>query len=210
MDKSVLRLEHRRVADARRYAARQVPSQGIHMKATIAVVASFVALLAPIHAFGQPAGVCPRTMADDKFFGAWRPGWYGGEGLAVTLSDHDGRWTSPVREKLFWWSSGYRLGTEASLKIEIRNLTRGQMTASVSAPTNAYLGELARDIESKGEAILYKTTGSFEDDKWVMLALVEIPDPGCWEITGEYFGQKLTFVVETVAPRPGSERAANH
>jgi hypothetical protein len=73
------------------------------------------------------------------------------------------------------------------------------MTATVSTPTNAYLGELARDIESKGEAILYKSTGSLEDDKWVMLVGIDIPDPGCWQITGEYLGQKLTFVVETVA-----------
>jgi hypothetical protein len=177
------------------------------MKATIAIVASFVASLVPIPTVGQPAGACLRTTSDDPFFGVWRPGWYGGEGLAVALSDDDGRWFSPVREKLFWWSSGYRVGAESSLKIQIKNLAHGEMTASVSAPTNAYLGELAQDIESKGEAVLYKTTGSFEDDKWLMLVAVEMPDPGCWQITGEYLGQKLTFVVETVAAAVPSANA---
>jgi hypothetical protein len=34
-----------------------------------------------------------------------------------------------------------------------------------------------------------------------MLVAVEFPSAGCWEITGEYLGQKLSFVVEAASPR---------
>jgi hypothetical protein len=168
------------------------------MQCIRAVVLSVVFCGAVTQGLAQPANDCPRTTSQDPFFGSWRPGWYGGEGLAVTLSE-DGVWSTTaqgaaIAEKVFWWSSAFRLGTESSLKVEIKNLMAAPMTARISKPTNAYLGELERLNESE----LYRVTGSFEKDKWVMLVGIDFPDPGCWQITGEYLGQKLTFVVKTV------------
>ena len=40
-----------------------------------------------------------------------------------------------------------------------------------------------------------------------MLVAVELPVAGCWEITGEYLGQKLSFVVEVRADDPPSDGA---
>jgi hypothetical protein len=39
-----------------------------------------------------------------------------------------------------------------------------------------------------------------------MLMLVEFPSAGCWELTGEFRGQQLSFVVETrgAAPAPAA------
>jgi hypothetical protein len=31
---------------------------------------------------------------------------------------------------------------------------------------------------------------------WAMLVMVEFPAIGCWELTGEYKGQTLSFVVQ--------------
>ena len=113
----------------------------------------------------------------------------------------DGVWgtTAPgarISVKLAWWSSAFRPGTESNLKVEIKNLGGGPMTARVSEPTNMYLGSLQGLSNSELEAALYAADGSL--GKWRMLVGVDFPDPGCWQITGEYLGQKLTFVVETV------------
>jgi hypothetical protein len=145
---------------------------------------------------GEAQEPCPRTTATDQF-GAWRPGWYGTEGLAVQLGS-DERWGTTVlpariSAKVLWWSAAYRPGTESSLKVEVKNLRGGPMTARVLDTTNAYLGELDKVDESN----FFRTDGS--PDKWFMLTGIAFPDAGCWQITGEYFGQTLTFVVETVA-----------
>lgn len=49
------------------------------------------------------------------------------------------------------------------------------------------------------------------DDKWqegwLMLAGIEFPSPGCWDITGKYLDQSLTFVVQTIASVEEQTRA---
>jgi hypothetical protein len=43
-----------------------------------------------------------------------------------------------------------------------------------------------------------------------MLVAVEFPSSGCWEITGEYLGQKLGFVVEVSAAAAQSSTPPNN
>jgi hypothetical protein len=43
------------------------------------------------------------------------------------------------------------------------------------------------------------TNGFTNDMKWFMLVGVNLPTPGCWEITGSVKDQQLTYVV-WVAP----------
>jgi hypothetical protein len=69
-----------------------------------------------------------------------------------------------------------------------------------------YLGEVQGLTEAQLEATLYESDGPL--NKWRMLVGVDFPDPGCWEITGEYLGQTLTFVVETVSGDAASEDGA--
>ena len=173
------------------------------MKPSTIVLASLVSL-AQLPVLGQSEASCPRTTAHDPSFGAWRPGWHGTEGLAVQLGS-DRVWGTlghgfRISQKVFWWSAAYRLGTESELKVHIESLTGGPMTARVSDTTNAHLG----DLERLSEPELYATSGS--PDKWLMLVGVAFPDPGCWRVTGEYFGQKLTFVVETGEPETSDTR----
>jgi hypothetical protein len=126
---------------------------------------------------------CPRTVGYAAL-GEPLPksgNWYGSHALAVNLPKN-GVWstTAPgaqIAVKLFWWSAGFRPGMESNLNVTLRELTGAANTAVVSKPTNA---------------------GAKSLGGWAMLTGIDFPEPGCWEITGKYLGQELTFVVETV------------
>lgn len=129
---------------------------------------------------------CAPTVGTDQFSPSLpeSENWYGSEALAVRLPV-DGVWpTTPagalISVKLMWWSTGFRPGMESNLHVTVRSLSGEPVTAVVSRPTNAHDEPLG----------------------WTMLTGMRFPDPGCWEITGEYLGQTLTFVIETVANKP--------
>jgi len=107
------------------------------------------------------------------------PTWHGTAKLAVQLP-RNGVWptTQPgalIAVKLFWWSTEFELGYEPYLHVRVTELSGQLDTAKVSRTTNAIMG---KDI--------------------AMLTGIDFPDPGCWEVTGEYLGEILTFVVEVV------------
>jgi hypothetical protein len=131
---------------------------------------------------------CAKTLGSGQKLGKPFPdseGWYGNESLAVILP-REGLWWGmgpghKYRDKLFWWSYGFKPGSEADLMVTGRRLDGASPPADISKASNAY-------AESLGG--------------WAMLVAVEFPSAGCWEITGEYLGQKLSFVVEVPAERP--------
>src|SRR5690606_36272332 len=97
--------------------------------------------------------------------------WYGSEALAVQLPP-TGTWptTAPgalISVKLFWWSAGFRPGMESNLNVTIRELSGAAVTAVISEPTNAHAASLGG---------------------WTMLTGIDFPQPGCWQITGQYLG----------------------
>jgi hypothetical protein len=107
--------------------------------------------------------------------------WYGSETLAVMLPD-GGIWRGMgaqhrYRDKLFWWSYGFRPGSESYLSVRGQGLDDDSPPASISRATNAH---------------------SLSLGGWTMLVAVEFPSAGCWEITGEYLGQELSFVVNVL------------
>ena len=170
------------------------------MKAMILLACSAVV---SVHAVDVNAErVCPATTAEDPLFGTSIPGWYGTEALAVQLSS-PARWSTTrpgnlIGEKLFWRSSGFRPGTESSLRVNIRSIDGSAVTGRISEATNAYIpsvqpGRSLTDAEQR--ALASEITRS--PDGWRMLTGVDFPDPGCWEITASYLGQTLTFIVET-------------
>jgi hypothetical protein len=119
---------------------------------------------------------CPRSV------GSTAPGsWYGSESLAVLLPA-GGVWptTAPgalIAVKVFWRSAGFRPGMESKLAVTLKPFNGVEADAVVLRATNAY-------AESLGG--------------WTMLTGIDFPKAGCWEITGRYLGQELSFVVETV------------
>ena len=151
------------------------------MSTVVLALAFAGVLLSPASAVAE--FTCPRTVGHASL-GPPLPKsdhWFGSEGLAVQLPP-DSPWptTAPgalIAVKLFWWSAGFRSGIESNLKVTIRDLSGAAVTAVISKPTNAY-------AESLGG--------------WAMLTGIDFPKPGCWEITGRYQGQEVTFVVETI------------
>ena len=86
--------------------------------------------------------------------------------------ENDGRFTASL--EIAGPSQQPGVGMESKLVVRINDLFGGPDHASVSKPTNALL-----------------------EPSPAMLVGVDIPGPGCWEVTGEFLGQTLTFVVET-------------
>ena len=80
----------------------------------------------------------------------------------------------PLTEKTWWMSRdfNYREEYPPELKVTGRRLDGDAPPLLTLTPTNAFPGPAA-----------------------AMLSGVYVPTPGCWEITGDYKGQKLSFVV---------------
>jgi hypothetical protein len=134
---------------------------------------------------GVPSS-CAVTLAAERPFA--RPSlssasrfWYGSEGLAVLLKT-GGKWrgmgpTRSYRDKLFWWRQGYDGSREPTPKLVVRG----------------------RRLDGEAPFLMTTcTTGANHADfgGWAMLVALEFPAAGCWEITGEYGPQKVTFIVE--------------
>jgi hypothetical protein len=133
----------------------------------------------PVRPFVPPSPY-PAKTSPDSF-------WFGTVKLWTSLPA-DGTWrglphytpSDPTfRQKLFFWRQGY------SLRSELSHLTVTGRRLDASAPP------LAADEANAG----------WQDDKEhpFMVTGVNFPTLGCWEVTGDYHGDKLTFVV-WVAP----------
>jgi hypothetical protein len=105
--------------------------------------------------------------------------WYGTANL-WTMLGADGTWASlphskaGYSQKVFWWAQSYDVNVEPIPKLTVtgKRLDAPAPPFLASSPTNA-----SADF---GEA---------------MLVGGEIPTLGCWEITGQYNGYELSFVV---------------
>lgn len=80
----------------------------------------------------------------------------------------------PLTSKTFWASVDFKYREEypPELKVTGKRLDGDAPPLLTLQPTNAFPGPAA-----------------------AMLVGVYVPTPGCWEITGDYKGQKLSFVV---------------
>lgn len=146
----------------------------------------------------DPPETCPVTRPPDPPFvppapyPAKPPGgrsfWFGTEKLWTGLP-LDGAWpglrhysptTLGYRQKIFWWRAGYYwlAGPNPKLTVKGRRLDGPAQPFVIPHATNGYREQ---------------------DVKSFMLVGADIPTHGCWEITGQFKGDKLTFVV-WVAP----------
>src|SRR5688500_13576897 len=110
---------------------------GVLFIAVVAVLAS------PIHAENRAS--CPKTVPSGEVLGKPFPPsdrWYGSEALAVNLPP-DGIWRGMgpqhhYRDKLFWWSFGFKPGLESNLEVSAKRLDGNPAKAMIGPPTNAH------------------------------------------------------------------------
>lgn len=134
----------------------------------------------------QGGSSCPVTLAAGHQFAEPSPSsasrfWFGDEKLAVLLNA-GGRWrgmgpTRSYRDKLFWWRQGYDGTTEPTPNLVVTGRRLDDQAPALATPraTNAKHADFGG---------------------WAMLVALEFPVAGCWQVTGEYGSQKLSFVVD--------------
>ena len=106
--------------------------------------------------------------------------WYGSQTLWTMLGE-GGTWhglprhPNGFRQKVFWWSPGFdgRIEPRPQLSVVGRRLD-GRESFIAGPATNA------RHADFGG---------------WTILTGIDVPTAGCWELTGTYRNQSLTFVV---------------
>src|SRR5262245_56413915 len=108
----------------------------------------FAALAAPVtFAIAIPQALpaeCPRTLASGTSLGKPFPeseNWFGSEALAVILPA-DGIWWGMgpqyhYRNKLFWWSTGFRPGMESNLIVKGKRLDGKSPPADITTASSA-------------------------------------------------------------------------
>jgi len=129
---------------------------------------------------------CPvTTSSDGPYVDGWpqSQGWFGTEKFAIVLP-RDGVWptTKPghrISVKLFWYVDGFEPGLEREFEAKIRRLDNGPNDAKISRTTNA---------------------GGPSLGAWTVLTGIDFPSEGCWEISGNFRGKTLVFVVRTETP----------
>jgi len=90
-----------------------------------------------------------------------------------------------LTEKVFWYRQGYSWSQERIPKINVT----GKRIDGPAPPLELPYGRPTHAI--------------FSPDFAAMLTGVYVPVPGCWEITGDYEGDKVSFVVWVEPLKPG-------
>jgi len=122
--------------------------------------------------------------------------WFGTEKLWTTVRKSGDVWywaphapghehdVQPLTAKTFWASVNFNYKEEypPALKVTGKRLDGDAPPLLTLTPTNAFPGPAA-----------------------AMLVGVYVPTPGCWQITGEYKGEKLSYVVWVQPARQTNE-----
>jgi hypothetical protein len=82
-----------------------------------------------------------------------------------------------LAQKLFWWSEGYDWRTENPLELVITGKRLDGDAPALAADEHANAG------------------WTNDRDHPFMVTVVSIPTAGCWQITGRYKGEELSYVV---------------
>ena len=138
----------------------------------------------------EASAACPLTAPTETFVApspaperppqSYRAEWFGTRSL-WTLLDREGEvWASLPEgpdgfgQKTFWWSADWDPDAEPEPEISVTG-------RRLDAP-----GQFVTDGPG---------TNAFADFGAAMLVGVAIPTTGCWELTGTYRGESLSYVV---------------
>ena len=159
------------------------PQQSMFVRAVTAPLVLFMLNASPL-ASADPS--CPVSVPEAHLLGQSAPSplkWFGSDSLAVLLP-HDGVWRGmgPDRnfsDKLFWLVAGFQPGMEDDFSVTGRMLDDD--------------GALLRPLVAGATNARHDDFGG-----WTILTGLGFPATGCWQLTGSFKGQELTFVVRVV------------
>jgi len=152
------------------------------MNSFLRVATAFLVLSSLSAIADEMTSICVVSEANALLTGRDGPSnrsWFGSESLAVAIPAN-GVWRGmgPDRDffdKLFWLVGGFQPGLESDFSLTGRHLYDDSIKPIIGDAGNA----------------------SHEDfGGWSILVGVGFPRSGCWELTGTYLGQSLTFVVD--------------
>lgn len=134
----------------------------------------------PITAPGRNA-FTPASEAPEDPPDVYEVVWYGTPDL-WTMIDPQGeinskRWLDG--DKTFWWSENYSPGDPGVITVTAKHLNGSAPTVEASKPAGSGFNPfmLAPTHES------------------ITVVVVELPESGCWELTAEYKGATISYVV---------------
>jgi len=145
---------------------------------TLSVPASCTVTRRPAFEFKPPAAYHPEDLPEHYF-------WIGSEKLWTAIREnmvwqwrpHGPGHEQDLTEKIFWLRVGYNWRTEPIPKLRVTGRRLDGDAPPLTTP--------------QGPA----TNAMLNNPGGAMLTGVWLPTPGCWEITGNYEGDKLSFVV---------------
>jgi hypothetical protein len=148
----------------------------------------------------RPANSCPITKLPSQSFVPPSPYpaevgagqfWFGTKKLWTNLRI-EGTWQG-LSQKIFWWREGYDWREENPPQLVV---------------TGRRLDGEAPSLEP-----VHASAGWTNDSNHPFMVVgTEVPTLGCWEITGEYKGDRLSFVVwvgTILASRPSASQGAD-
>jgi len=120
----------------------------------------------------------PKPYPQKAFAGAF---WFGTDKLWAAIPV-DGAWRGlghytpndpTFRQKLFWWRQGYDWHTEPQPRLKVTG----------------------RRLDADADPLMVDRATNVSSEPGGMLVGINFPTVGCWEITGHYGDDALTFVV---------------
>ena len=160
----------------------------------LVLLVSLLALTASAQQPFSPPASCPVTGPPEPRFVPPSP-FDSGEGERSFLLGTEKLWVG-LRKSGVWYWAPHKRGHE----IEVQPLTEKTFWASVDFKWDKEwrpkLKVTGRRLDGPAPPLLtLPTTNAFPGPAAAMLVGVYVPTPGCWEITGEYRDQKLSFIV---------------
>ena len=156
-------------------------------KKIVLVAAVFLLCLPRLSAAAGCAATEPDASGVQGAPLAYGPRWFGSTHLAALLPAK-GKWTGNGPEnhykgKFWWWREGFDAKIEPFPQLEVSAHLRDDpvVTAQVSR------------------------AASSSNSKWnAMLVIMRFPEHGCWQVSGQYDGEELIFMLSVGQEPPKS------